>query len=268
MDVNASTEIYCIFGNPVKHSLSPIIHNTSFHELKINACYLAFEPVGIQQAIEAMKHLNILGASITIPFKVDAMSYVDEIDEIAMKIGSINTLKNVNGWIKAYNTDGEGAIKAVLKKHQNIKGKNILILGNGGSSRAIAYSALLHGAEVIISGRNHERVDALSKDLQKHGTSRAIVLNELNKSLMQDVNIIINTTPLGMSPDINQMPIREELLMKHHTVFDIVYSPVKTRLLDEAQKRGCICIGGIEMLLNQALMQFNIWTGRKAPEEK
>lgn len=268
MEINANTEIYCIFGNPVRHSLSPLIHNTAFRELSINALYCAFEPAGIKEAIDSMKSLNILGASVTIPFKVDVLSYVDEIDDLANNIGSINTLVNNNGWIKGYNTDGNGAVSALLKRYKDLQGKTVLVLGNGGSARAIAYSAQMYGAALIIAGRNINKINSLSSDLQKNGISKSVLLNDLNKSIMQDVDIIINTTPIGMSPYADAQPIDPELLLKHHSVFDIVYSPMKTRLLESADHKGCSLIGGIEMLVNQALLQFKIWTGKDAPEDK
>ncbi len=268
MKINSETSLYCIFGNPVKHSLSPVIHNSAFRELGINAVYLAFEPETIEEAIRSVRSLNIKGASITIPFKVEVMKYIDHVDPLAGQIGSVNTIHNVSGRLTGYNTDGQGALNSLLKKNIGINNSNILIIGNGGSARAVAFTLLQNKASVFICGRNHERIKALAKDLKVfYDNADNILLDKLDKRFMSKIDILINTTPLGMTPRINSCPIDENLITDRHTVFDIVYSPEKTKLLNIAEKKGCVIIKGIEMLINQGIMQFEIWTNRKAPEE-
>jgi shikimate dehydrogenase len=269
MTINARTELYCIFGKPVRHSMSPIIHNTAFHLLGMNAVYLAFEPLSIREGISAMRSLGIRGASVTIPFKVDALSYIDAVDPLAAKIGAANTLHYENGRITGYNTDGFGAVQSLKESGVTVRNARVLVIGNGGSARAIAFTMLDCGAEVVITGRNRERISDLAKDLSAHYPSVSrILIQELDRAFMKDVNIIINTTPVGMEPDRGAIPIDPELIDKGHTVFDIIYAPAMTRLLAASQAQGCKIIGGIEMLINQGIRQFEIWTGSHPPRDE
>jgi shikimate dehydrogenase len=264
--INADAELYCIFGKPVKHTLSPVMHNASFKKLGINAVFTAIEVNEIRNAISAMKALNIRGASVTIPFKIQAAKYVDKIDPLARQIGSVNTLYNKNGKIYGYNTDGIGALEALKKSRVKIKGTRILLLGNGGSARAIAFTLLKNGAKITIAGRNTKKILKLVKDIKtKYKNIDYILINKIDKKYMENINIIINSTPVGMTPDINKIPIEPELILKKQTVFDIVYSPHMTKLLKVSKDKGCKIIHGIEMLVNQGATQFEIWTGKKAP---
>ena len=264
--INTLTDIYCIFGNPVKHSLSPLIHNSAFKKMNINAFYCAFEPTSISEAVTAMKTLNIKGASVTIPFKINALDCVDIIDDHARDIGSLNTLVNNNGTVTGYNTDGDGALEAIEKRSIPVSDSHVMIIGNGGSARAIAFTLVKKGARLTIAGRNQDKITALSRELGRHGPSSAILLQNIEHSFTKDVDIIINTTPLGMTPDIDNSPLPDECIPHNHAVFDIVYSPNITKLLASAMTKKCIIIPGIEMLVNQALLQFKIWTGLEAPE--
>lgn len=266
MDINASTKLYCIFGSPVQHSLSPVMHNCAFSALGINAVYLAFEPTSAGDAAAALRHLGIAGASVTIPFKIDMLRHMDECDPLATLIGSMNTIVNDGGRLIAYNTDGIGALRSLEEKKVAIAGKSALIIGNGGSARAIAFSLVDAGARVIIAGRNREKIDELARDIRAYRNAvESVPLGGLTDALMHEVSIVINTTPLGMAPDIHACPLKPDLLKEHHAVFDIVYHPDQTVLLAEAQTRGCIVIRGVAMLLHQGVLQFELWTGRSAP---
>ncbi len=266
--INAHTLLYCIFGNPVRHSLSPFIHNLSFREKNLNAVYLAFEPESIGDSVKAIRSLGISGASVTIPFKVDAMEHLDELDPLAENIGSINTIHNTGGRLKGYNTDGYGAVKSLRENGVNIEGSGFLIIGNGGSARSIAFTILQEGGSVMISGRNVEKVGALKRDLMKTGSGvEAVLLENLDELITAKYDVIINTTPIGMHPDLNSIPIDGDLIKRSHTVFDIVYSPEMTRLLKTASEKGCRIIRGLDMLINQGVKQFEIWTGERAPVE-
>lgn len=266
MEINSSTELFCILGKPVRHSLSPVIHNTAFSKSGINAVYLAFEPDSIEGGISSIRSLAIKGASVTIPFKIEAMKYLDEIDPLAKKIGSINTIHNIDGKLTGYNTDGYGAVKALANNNINIQNSRVMIIGNGGSARAIAFTLLEQNACAIIAGRNPEKIKNLASDLNNsYSNVESIKLNEINKEYMSDIDIIINTTPLGMAPGTDVIPIDPEIIHGNHAVFDIVYSPDITRLLDTAMSKGCRTVRGIEMLINQGIKQFEIWTGMHAP---
>jgi shikimate dehydrogenase len=267
MEINAKTELYCILGNPVRHSLSPVIHNTAFRKSGINAVYLAFTPGSLKEGIAAMRILGIRGASITIPYKIEAVKLVDEIDPVAEAIGSVNTLLNDNGRISGYNTDGYGAVKPMLERGVPIEGSGFLIIGNGGAARAVAYSILHRGGAVTITGRNINNITRFADELRSAFPNRVAhrQLSGLDPAFMAGIDVIINTTPVGMFPDTGHAPIDPALLRKGNTVFDIVYTPRDTMLLHEAKKRGCVIIHGIEMLMHQGARQFEIWTGRTAP---
>ncbi len=266
MHPDSNTKLYCLFGRPATHSLSPAMHNAAFAHTGLNSVYLAFEPAALSGAISAMKTLPIHGASITIPFKTDVLEYIDIIDPLAARIGSVNTLHNIDGRITGYNTDGYGALLALSGGGINVNNSSILVIGNGGSARAIAFTLLNEGSKVVIAGRNQEKIDALGADLKKYFSKvEQILLNRLDMKFISTINIIINTTPVGMSPGIDECPLPEGMILPHHTVMDIVYSPLVTKLLSLAAAKGCKTISGIQMLLYQGAKQFEIWTGLKAP---
>ena len=266
MNINAHTDLYCILGNPVHHSLSPVMHNTAFKKLGINAIYCALSPTSIKAGIEAIRTLGIKGASITIPYKTEAIRYIDEIDDMAKIIGAINTISNSEGKIRGYNTDGYGAIQSLRNGGVQVRDRNYLVIGNGGSARAISFSLLEEGASVLIAGRNDRNVAGLADELKsRYDSVSGTLLSKLNAQAMERIDVIINSTPLGMHPDVGTMPIDIDLVRKNHIVFDIVYTPHTTRFLNEAKKRGCRVIYGIDMLVNQGARQFEIWTGASAP---
>ncbi len=268
MDINARTELYCIFGNPVAHSLSPIMHNTAFRNFNINSVYMAFKPESLAGAAAAMRSLNIKGASITIPFKTDIISLIDKVHPLALQIGAVNTLVNKDGLIEGYNTDGIGAVLALEHSGISLENSRVMIIGNGGSARAIAFTILGKKAEVIICGRNLSRVSELSKSLKDTGfIAETVIIDNITNDIMKRVDIIINTTPIGMSPQTSLSPLNADFLSDHHTVFDIIYSPDTTELLKHAIRKGCKTVKGIDMLIHQGIAQFEIWTGFKPPYE-
>jgi len=266
MNINFNTKIYCIFGNPVKHSLSPIMHNSAFSYQKINALYHIFEINSIKDGINAMKILNIKGASVTIPFKIDVLNYLDEIDPLAKLIGAVNTIKNSNGRMFGYNTDGPGAIKALKEKLPDISNKNFLILGNGGAARAIIYSILMEKGSVTVAGRNLSKLEILQNEIKQNGYEIKIkFLEKLNSKIMKNIDVIINTTPLGMGKTSQISPIDIELIKKKHILFDIIYSPDVTKFLDAGIAKGCTVVKGAKMLLYQGVLQFELWNEQEAP---
>ncbi len=268
MAIDSHTQLYAVFGMPVRHSLSPVMHNAAFRESGIDAAYLAFEPDSIRGAVESMKSLGIPGASVTIPFKIDVLPCLDDIDRHAAEIGSVNTLHNLGGRIVGHNTDGRGAVRALVESGVDIEGASCLIIGNGGSARSIGFSLLSHRASVLIAGRSIERARALSSDLGGDSSAvRAIGIPEIGPAIMEGIDIIINTTPVGMAADAQNIPIAPDLISSRHTVFDIVYVPRTTRLLLEASKRRAHTVHGIDMLVYQGALQFELWTGLEAPVE-
>lgn len=254
--IDAHTQIYGVIGNPVRHSLSPIIHNGVFHRLGIKAVYLAFEVNDLKKAIEGMRGLGILGLSVTIPFKTAIMPLLDDVDDLANQIQAVNTLRNTGGKVVGFNTDWLGAVQA-LKEKNNLANKKVILLGAGGAARAIAFGLKKEGCQIFIFNRSPEKGEKLAKEVG------GIYLNKLPGKQDLRPDFVINATSVGMAPNEDQSPFPSALLQEGMVVMDIVYHPWQTKLLREAKSRGCPIIDGLEMLARQAAAQTEIWTGFK-----
>ncbi len=257
--INGHTKIFGILGRPVTHSLSPVMHNAAFRHLGINAVYVAFPVTDLARAVAGLRGLGIGGVSVTIPFKEDIIPLIDELDPQAAKIGAVNTVVHRDGRLTGYNTDWLGAVAALTAK-VSLKNQHVLILGAGGASRAIAYGILHNGGKVSLTDIDTSRAAALIKDLG----GEAIAADAVDRC---PATILVNATPVGMAPDMDGIPIHPDLLGRYQVVMDIVYQPLKTRLLKETQARGAATIDGLQMLIHQATAQFELWTGRPAPLE-
>jgi shikimate dehydrogenase len=269
-EIDAKTKICVLIGEPVEHSFSPLIHNAGFNALGINFVYVACLVKDLEHAIKGIRALNIRGASITIPHKVKAISYVDKLDDVAKKIGSINTIVNQEGKLIGYNTDGMGALKAFQDRNINLKGKSVVALGSGGVARAIAFSLVMRGEvkKLRILGIIEEEMNILIEDLKKTGgidIQGALLQEDILQETINTSDILINCTPIGMYPKTKESPVPSRLLRPGLLVFDVVYNPPQTTLLKDAQKAGCMTVSGLEMFINQAIVQFELWTGKKAP---
>ncbi|MBI2559410.1 shikimate dehydrogenase [Candidatus Woesearchaeota archaeon] len=255
--MNKKTKIAGLVGNPVDHSWSHVMHNAAFDALNINAAYLKFKVDKLEEFIDYFRSLNIMGFSVTIPHKMEAMKYLDKIDNKAKKIGAVNTIVARNNKLIGCNTDCDGAVKA-LKSKTSLNRKNAVILGAGGSARALAYGLSENGANVTILNRTAEKAKSIAEDFEcGYGPLKDL------KNIKYD--ILINTTPVGMHPNADISPIPKNLINKGSVVFDIVFNPYKTKLLEFAEKNGCATIHGIEMLINGNALQFELWTGKNAP---
>ena len=268
MNIKGSTNIVGLIGHPVEHSFSPPMHNAAFEALDMDYAYVPFDvdPGNLESAIEGASALNIKGFNVTIPHKVEVMKYLNELDEVASLIGAVNTIDFKD--LKGYNTDGIGAIKAIEEK-TSIKNKNVVIAGAGGASRAISFYIAKYGAESLtILNRNVEKAESLAGDVLDSG-----LIGEVNSDSISEIgnclaesDILIDTTPLGMHPHIDDEPIAcAEAMHDDLVVFDAVYNPNETSLLKEAIKAGAKPVYGIKMLLYQGAESFRIWTGRDAP---
>jgi shikimate dehydrogenase len=257
--INADTQICCLIGDPVEHSLSPLIHNAGYQALGINYAYVSFQVKDIKQAIEGVRGLGIRGASITIPHKTSAIKYLDRLDPLAEKTGAVNTIVNDDGVLTGYNTDGDGALQA-LEEVTSLKGKKNVLIGSGGAASAIAFGLKAKGVKLVVLNRTEAKASNLAKKVNASGFGG---LNRLSEIASAD--ILINATPVGMWPQTDQSIILKELLHDGLTVFDIVYNPKETRLLIEARERGCNIVYGYKMFLYQAARQFELFTGLKAP---
>lgn len=264
MNITAKTKICMVIGNPIGHSLSPQIHNSGYKACLIDgdyifvACTVRIEKIG--DFITGVRAMNIRGVSCTIPHKMTVMKYLDEIEETAKKIGAVNTIVNTNGILKGYNTDWLGAV-IPLEKITSLRNKKVALLGAGGAARAIIFGLTKKGADIIIFNRSLSKAKVLAKEFG----CKAAPLKDTGK--IKDMNIIINATSVGLHPRVNESPLDKKIITKNHIVFDIVYSPFETKLLQDARQQGATIIHGTEMLLEQALAQFTLYTGMDAPEE-
>ncbi len=268
--IDAETKLCVLIGNPVGHSLSPALHNAAFREIGLNYAYMAFKVEDLAKAVAGIRALGIRGVSVTIPHKVKVIEYLDEIDTTAQEIGAINTILNADGRLQGYNTDSPGALKALTDAGASFAGKKILILGSGGAARAVAFGLANHSSiELLtIQGIVEEELKSLKRDLAKKGgpnVNTEILSESVLKKAVSDADIVINCTPVGMHPEVDRSVIPSGLLQKGQVVFDVVYNPLKTKLLREAKEAGCRVIPGVEMFVNQAASQFELWTGEKAP---
>jgi shikimate dehydrogenase len=257
--IDADTKICCLIGDPVEHSLSPLVHNAGYRALGVNYAYVSFQVSDIKRAIEGIRGLGIRGASVTIPHKIKALKYLDKIDPPAAEIGAINTIVNDDGILTGYNTDGDGALQA-LEEAAPLKGKKAVLVGGGGAALAIAFGLKAKGVKLVVLNRTEAKARRLAEKVNAEGSGG---LNKLTEIASAD--ILINATPVGMWPETDQTVIPKELLHNRLTVFDIVYNPGETRLLAEARERGCAVVHGDRMLLYQAVKQFELFTGLKAP---
>lgn len=256
--INCQTTLFGVMGNPIHHSASPAMHNAAYEFLSLNHVFLGFQVDNAQKAMEAMKTLGIKGMGVTMPYKQAVIPFLDEIEDAAKAIGAVNSILNNNGRLYGYNTDCNGALRA-LKEVTSLKHKKVIILGAGGGARAILCGLQREEAEVIVLNRNKDRREQLHR-------SFGVAIGDLSLlSNIPECAILINTIPFGMIADLTDALVPEAVLQQHPVVFDIVYNPKETRLIQRAQQNGCQVIYGYKMLLYQGITQFEIFTGNKAP---
>jgi shikimate dehydrogenase len=261
---------YCVIGDPVYNSLSPAMHNAAFNSLNLNYTYIAFRvPRGeLKESVSSLRAINISGFNVTIPHKVDIINFLDDLDDSAKKAKAVNTVNNVNGHLKGYNTDVYGFIQPLRKRNINFKGKKILVLGAGGAARAViaALSDEKQISDIIVSSRNQAKGELLIKIAIELGIQNCRFAQiDRAKDIASNSDMIINTTPIGMNDE--ETIIDYEHINKKCIVYDIVYKPVLTNLLQHAKYVGAELVYGHEMLLEQGAKSFEIWTGRAPPLE-
>ncbi len=258
--IDARTELYGVVGNPVDHSLSPLIHNGAFKKLGWNAVYLAFAVKNVEEALRGIRGLGVRGVSVTIPLKTEVVPFLDKVEGVAKKIGAVNTILNQGGKLIGYNTDCNGALEA-LEERMDLRGKRVVLLGAGGAARAIGFGLTERACQLVVVNRSRRKGEELSGKLGSDYLPLSSLARMKTGELEADV--IINATSLGMYPRDGETPVPKELLKKRMVVMDIVYQPLQTKLLREAKRRGCDTVNGLEMFVRQAAAQFEIWTGRR-----
>ncbi len=270
--ITGKTNVVGVIGDPVEHSLSPLMHNAAFKYLDLDYVYVPYhvKKDTLGSAISGAVSLDIKGLNVTIPHKTEVIKYLDSLDKSAELIGAVNTIKFHNDEAKGYNTDGIGAVKAV-EEVSSVINKKVVILGAGGAARAIAFQIGLDGAEsIVIANRTVEKAVQLQGDLVKKldANVKSIDLGEKLKKELSDADILINTTPIGMYPNVDQEPlVKAKMMYEGLIVKDCVYNPLKTGLIKEAEKCGAKTISGLKMLIYQGMESFRIWTGVNPPLE-
>jgi len=251
------TALYALIGNPVGHSLSPLMHNRAYEELKLPARYVAFCVSDLEGALRGIRALHISGVSVTIPFKVEVMQYLDEIDEDARKIGAVNTIVNEQGKLTGRNTDWLGIVRT-LQEVMEIKGRSVVVLGAGGTAQAAVYAITAAGGCPVLVNRT----EATGRSLSLAWGIPFYPLAEIGRL---KADCLINTTPVGMYPRIDVSPVPAGVLKNFRYVMDVIYHPLQTRLLQEAQQAGCEVLSGLTMFVHQGAEQIKLWTGQEPP---
>ena len=272
-DISPSTQLCAVIGNPVSHSLSPAIHNRAFQELGLDFVYLAVRVEDVESAVAGMRALeNFRGLSVTIPHKVAIIRHLDEIAEVDEQIGSINTVVSEGGRLRGFGSDGPGARQALVEAGVELAGAPVLILGSGGAARAIGFD-LAHRAapsSLVVLGVVEDELETLIRDLREktgvNATGELLDDRSLERRIAES-RVLIHATPIGMHPREGECLVPAELMHAELAVMDIVYNPYRTKLLERAEARGIRTIPGIEMFVNQALLQFEAWTGERAPRQ-
>ena len=259
LTIDTRTRLYGVIGDPIAHSLSPVMLNAAFRQTGVDAVYVAWHVTDLPGAVAGFRALNVGGISVTIPHKVPIMDLLDEVDPAAREIGAVNTIANEDGRLCGYNSDSPGATDALLEKTA-IDGKRVAIIGAGGAARAMAQGIRTNGGAFTIVNRSEARGRQLADEM---GGSFCALSDFRGGGF----DILVNTTSVGMSPDTDGMPVGRDCLRPDMTVMDMVYNPLETRLLREAREVGCTTVNGVAMFVHQGAIQFERWTGRKAPVE-
>lgn len=263
-------KLFALIGNPVEHSLSPEMHNAAFQALGLECFYTAFQVDSdrLGEAIEDARAIGIQGLNVTIPHKVSVLQYLDELDDSANQVGAVNTIANRDGRLVGYNTDGLGALRAMEQNNVKPDGRRVMLLGAGGAARAIAFTLAGRVESLSILNRSGNKAKNLAADLQsifgKHVSWGSLTPTAVAK-VIETAEIIINSTPVGMYPQVEETIIDRELLRPNMAVFDIVYNPIKTKLLKDAEATGARTVSGVEMLLHQGAEAFKTWLGIMPP---
>lgn len=274
-EINGKTKVCGLFGFPVEHSFSPAMHNAAYETLGLNWVYVPYgvHPDRLKQAVEGIRSLELAGVNVTVPHKQNILPLLDEIDPAARIIGAVNTVVNVRGKLHGYNTDGPGFIRS-LETGANFspRDKSALLIGAGGAARAVAVALALAGVNTLyITNRTAERAADLARDVSQACQVGVQVLpwgRELPEERVAAVDLVVQTTSIGMSPRVDQSPeFPFAALNPGQLVCDLVYNPEKTLFLQQAAAQGANTLNGLGMLLYQGVLAFELWTGRPAPVE-
>lgn len=269
MQITGTTRLIGLLGDPVAHSLSPAMHNAALASVDVDAVYVALHVKAddLKAALDGLRAVNFIGANVTIPHKSAVIPLLDEISPRARTLGAVNTIVHrADGTLYGDTTDAAGFTAAFEEAGRSFDGASVAILGNGGSARTIALAlpGLRAVRRLALIGRSLPKVEALAAEVRTHFPELDLAALSVDSySAVRDrYDIVVNTTPVGMHPDVDATPLPADLLEPRQVVYDIVYNPRETRLLREARARGCATVGGLGMLIHQGKAAFELWTGR------
>jgi shikimate dehydrogenase len=250
---------FAVFGNPVGHSLSPLMHNAAFKKMNFDAVYTAILAEDAASIPKEIIGSNIKGASITIPHKTSIMKYLDRVSESSLKIGAVNTVTNLNGELKGDNTDWTGFVLA-LKEFSQIRKKTFAVIGAGGVARSAVFGIIEEGGIPVILNRTKEKGEKLAEEFGCEFRPLAEIGN-------MEAHCLVNATKVGMFPNVDESPVSRHALRNFGCVMDIIYNPLKTKLLKDAEAEGCLTATGVSMFVHQGAEQIRIWTGLNPPTD-
>lgn len=272
MSISGKAKVLGVFGHPVGHSMSPAMHNAAIEALCLDYIYVPFDvdPEALGRAVDGVRALGILGVNVTIPHKEAVIAFLDEVDDYAQAIGSVNTIANMNGRLIGYSTDGPAFMQSLVETGYSPYGGRAVLLGGGGAGRAVAFALVKAGTSVTIFDEAPGKAERLAGDIREV-TKTDAAAGESNaeriEEHLRDADLLVNCTPVGMHPNVDAIPIRPELLRPDLTVYDLVYNPMQTRLLEAAAKVGARTASGIKMFVYQGAISFRIWTGIDPPTD-
>lgn len=270
--IDGHTRLLGLLGYPIDHTLSPAMHNAAFDALNLNYCYvpLPVAPENLPAAMSGLVALEFIGVNVTLPHKQAAMSLLDDISEEAEAIGAVNMIEFKNGKRTGYNMDGFGFLKAMTERSISVQGFRSLVLGAGGAARAVVYTLLKAGSSVTILNRTEEHSRSLAESLMPHAGGLTLrsgpLTTEAIAAVASEIDLVVNTTSLGMSPHEESSPWPDALPFPSKAIaYDLVYAPTETAFLRTAERVGAYTIGGLQMLIHQGAIVFEKWTGQPAP---
>ncbi len=268
--IRGNTKLIGLLGNPVAHSLSPLFQNHALAKLDLPYVYipLRVDQKDLHTALHALRAFDFAGANVTIPYKKSVLPYCDVLSELSMHIEAVNTLYVREGLLYGTSTDADGFFRALQDIDHDVTGGSVVILGNGGTARTLAFSCILtkNIERLTLIGRNHERISALAEEIKKKTSvtcHTALFDTTACKEALASCTLCVNTTSVGMHPDVDASPLPKEAFDDNMVVFDTIYNPAETLFLQHAKRAGCIAQNGLGMLLYQGLESFTYWTGQE-----
>ncbi len=270
--INGKTKALGILGNPTSHSFSPIIHNAAFEYMNLNYIYIPL-PVEIHkigEGVEALRTFKFLGSNVTTPFKEKVIPYLDEVSELSQKLGAVNTIIHKEGKLTGTTTDGYGFLKSFHEQGFSFTNKSIVLFGNGGAARSLLFTLIMEEKpqQIFMVGRNKEKLQVLADECYAKTNFKVHTLLYQDYSTIQkEVDILVNTTSLGMESQIDKSPLSSDQMEPHQIAYDIVYNPEETVFLKNARSKGLKTLGGLGMLVYQGIASFKHWIGEPPPAE-